>query len=219
MPIIAAWAPALQRPPRACATCPAGVVPDTLGVDQHAIEVEGHGRGSHAGSVEWARVPPQRPSDTSSVLTRWMGITDANTAGFVHGGVIMRLCDEVAGLAAIRHCHGRAVTAGMDRMTFLEPVHVAHLVTFRATVDAAWRTSMEVGVRVESENVRSGEARALLERVSDDGRDRRAGPAGRGSCALPETDEERRREVDAQLRRENRLAEREAIRRSRAADD
>ena len=133
-------------------------------------------------------MPPQRPSDTSSVLTRWMGITDANTAGFVHGGVIMRLCDEVAGLAAIRHCHGRVVTAGMDRMTFLEPVHVAQLVTFRATVNAAWRTSMEVGVRVESEDVRSGEATALLERLPDDGGDRRSGPPGRRfrrSCRRP----------------------------------
>ena len=62
---------------------------------------------------------PRRPSETSSVLTQWMGIEDANTAGYVHGGVIMRLCDEVAGIAAIRHCGMRVVTAGMDRMTFL----------------------------------------------------------------------------------------------------
>ncbi len=162
---------------------------------------------------------PQRPSDTSSVLTRWMGITDANTAGFVHGGVIMRLCDEVAGLAAIRHCHGRVVTAGMDRMTFLEPVHVAQLVTFSATVNAAWRTSMEVGVRVESENVRSGEARhsssAYLTMVAIDDQ----GLPVEVPPLVPETEEERRREVDAQLRRENRLAERETIRLARAAGD
>src|SRR3954454_11397409 len=86
-----------------------------------------------------------------------MGIADANTAGNVHGGKIMHLCDEVAGIAAIRHCGVRVVTAGMDRMTFLNPVHVGQLVTFKATVNAAWRTSVEVGVRVESEHVRSRE--------------------------------------------------------------
>src|SRR3954452_6347710 len=88
-----------------------------------------------------------------------MGLADSNTAGSVHGGTIMRLCDEAAGIAAIRHAGFRVVTAGMDRMTFLEPVLVGQLVTFRATVNAAWRTSMEVGVRVEAENVRSGEVR------------------------------------------------------------
>jgi acyl-CoA hydrolase len=144
-----------------------------------------------------------------------MGIEDANTAGYVHGGVIMRLCDEVAGIAAIRHCGVRVVTAGMDRMTFMHPVHVGQLVTFRATVNAAWRTSMEVGVRVDSEDVRSREvsstSRAYLTMVAlgDDGR-----PAPVPEL-VPETDKERRREQEAQLRRDNRLAEREAIRRAR----
>ena len=79
-----------------------------------------------------------------------MGIEDVNHAGFVHGGVVMKLCDESAGLAAIRHSRCRVVTAGMDRMTFNEPVERGDLVTFRASVNAAWRTSMEVGVRVEA---------------------------------------------------------------------
>ena len=86
-----------------------------------------------------------------------MGIADANNAGNVHGGLIMRMCDDVAGIAAVRHCGGRVVTAAMDRMTFNEPVYVGQLVTVKATVNGAWRTSMEVGVRVESENVRTGE--------------------------------------------------------------
>ena len=144
-----------------------------------------------------------------------MGVTDANAAGYVHGGAIMRLCDEVAGIAAIRHCGKRVVTAGMDRMTFLDPVHVGHLVTVRATVNAAWRTSMEVGVRVESENVRTGEvahtSSAFLTMVAlgDDGR-----PTEVPQLA-PETSDERRREQEAQLRRDNRLREREAILRAR----
>ncbi len=165
-------------------------------------------------AVEFVPVS-RRASDSSSVLTRWMGIEDANTAGYVHGGVIMRLCDEVAGIAAIRHCGARVVTAGMDRMTFLHPVHVGQLVTFRATVNAAWRTSMEVGVRVDSEDVRSravahtSTAYLTMVALDDDGR-----PASVPGL-LPDSSEERRREKEAQLRRENRLAEREAIRDAR----
>src|SRR6201982_2156880 len=118
----------------------------------------------------------RRASDSSSVLTRWMGIEDANTAGYVHGGGIMRLCDEVAGIAAIRHCGVRVVTAGVDRMTFIHPVHVGQLVTFRATVNAAWRTSVEVGVRVDSEDVRTravaqtSTAYLTMVALEDDGR-------------------------------------------------
>jgi acyl-CoA hydrolase len=161
-------------------------------------------------------MPPRRPSESSSVLTLWMGIQDANTAGYVHGGVIMRLCDEVAGIAAIRHCGQRVVTAGMDRTTFLDPVHVGQLVTVRATVNAAWRTSMEVGVRVESEHVVSREiihtstAYLTMVALDADGRPSAVPPLA------PETPEERRREQEAQLRRDNRLSEREAILRSRS---
>jgi acyl-CoA hydrolase len=144
-----------------------------------------------------------------------MGIEDANTAGYVHGGVIMRLSDEVAGIAAIRHCGVRVVTAGMDRMTFLDPVHVGQLVTFLATVNAAWRTSMEVGVRVESEHVRTREVThtsstyLTMVALDDEGRPTEVPPLA------PETPDERRREHEAQLRRDNRLAEREAIMRHR----
>ena len=146
-----------------------------------------------------------------------MGIEDANTAGYVHGGMIMRLCDEVAGIAAIRHCGARVVTAGVDRMTFLYPVHVGQLVTVRATVNAAWRTSMEVGVRVESEHVRTGEvahtsgAYLTMVALDEDGRPTPVPPLE------PETPEEHRREHEAQVRRNNRLAEREAILRGRSA--
>lgn len=59
----------------------------------------------------------------------------------------MKLADEAAGLAATKHSRRRVVTAAMDRMTFLVPINIGELVTFSATVNAAWRTSMEVGVR------------------------------------------------------------------------
>jgi acyl-CoA hydrolase len=165
--------------------------------------------------VQSASMEARRSADNRSVLTRWMGIEDANTAGYVHGGVIMRLCDEVAGIAAIRHCAGRVVTAGMDRMTFVHPVRVGQLVTVRAAVNAAWRTSMEVGVRVDSEDVITREiahtstAYLTMVALDDDGR-----PAP-VPALLAETPDERRRENEAQLRRDNRLAEREAIRRAR----
>ncbi len=146
-----------------------------------------------------------------------MGVGDANAAGFIHGGTIMKLVDEAAGLAAIRHSRRRVVTAGVDRMTFLVPVNIGDLVTFRARVNAAWRTSMEVGVRVEAENPRTGEIRhtnsAYLTMVSLD--------AGGAPAEVPPlecvSDEDARREREAQLRRRNRLAEREAVRAERQA--
>ena len=140
-----------------------------------------------------------------------MGIADANNAGNVHGGLIMRMCDDVAGIAAVRHCGGRVVTAAMDRMTFNQPVYVGQLVTVKATVNAAWRTSMEVGVRVESENVRTGEtmhtstAYLTMVALDDDGQPTQVPPVA------PETPDETRREREAQLRRDTRLAERPSI--------
>jgi acyl-CoA hydrolase len=158
-------------------------------------------------------------ADSRSVLVHWMGPTDANSAGFVHGGVVMKLVDEVAGLAAIRHSHRRVVTAAADRMTFLQPIHVGDLVTLNASVNAAWRTSMEVGVRVLSENPRTGEVRhtntayLTMVAVDDDG-----SPAPVPALRVGSSDE-RRREAEAQLRRSNRLAEREQLVQRRERED
>jgi acyl-CoA hydrolase len=156
-------------------------------------------------------VEPRPPSESLSELVRWMGLQDANLAGLVHGGTVMKMCDEVAAIAAIRHCGRRVVTAGVDRMTFVEPVHVGELLSCRATVNAAWRTSMEVGVRVEAENPRSGERRhtstAYLTMVAldDEGEPVAVPPLA------AETETERRRQREAELRRTNRLAERGEI--------
>ena len=140
-----------------------------------------------------------------------MRIADANNGGNVHGGVIMYLCDEVAGIAAVRHSGCRVVTVAMDRMTFLHPVYVGHLLTLKATVNAAWKTSMEVGVRVEAENIRSGETTATstayltMVALDDEGCPTPVPPIA------PATPDEERRAREAQLRRDNRLAERERI--------
>jgi acyl-CoA hydrolase len=131
----------------------------------------------------------------------------------------MHMCDDVAGIAAVRHCGSRVVTAAMDRMTFTHPVYVGQLVTVKATVNAAWRTSMEVGVRVESENVRTGEvvhtstAYLTMVALDDDGRPAEVPPIE------PETPEETRRAREAQLRRDTRLAERERIEEGRTQSE
>ena len=154
---------------------------------------------------------PRPASGSHSELVRWMGIEDANLAGLVHGGVVMKMCDEVAAVAAIRHCGKRIVTASVDRMTFVEPVNVGELLACSATVNAAWRTSMEVGVRVEAENPRTGERRhtstAYLTMVALDD-DAKPTPV---PGLVTETEVEARRQREAELRRANRLAEREQI--------
>ncbi|MDP8943614.1 MAG: acyl-CoA thioesterase, partial [Actinomycetota bacterium] len=144
-----------------------------------------------------------------------MGVVDASFGDSVHGGVIMRLCDEVAGIAAIRHSGRMVVTAAVDRMTFEHRVLVGDVVTVRATVNAAWRTSMEVGVRVEREDLRSGDlahtSTAYLTMVALD-QDGRPAPV---PPLAPVTAVEAQRQREAELRRHNRLAERETISRGR----
>jgi acyl-CoA hydrolase len=158
-----------------------------------------------------AKQEPRKASDSRSELIRWMSIQDANSAGFVHGGVVMRMCDEAAGIAAIRHCGMRSVTAGMDRMTFTEPVWVGELLRCRATVNAVWRSSMEVGVRVEAENAVTGEVRhtssTYLTMVAVDGE----GTPQQVPPLIVEGMVEERRQREAETRRRNRLAEREEI--------
>jgi len=156
-------------------------------------------------------VDPRPPSSSRSELALWIGLPESNSAGNAHGGVIMKLCDEVAGIASIRHCGTRVVTAGIDRMTFQHPVLVGELVTVRATVNAAWRSSMEVGVRVEKENVRTratehtSTAYLTMVALDDEGR-----PAQVPAVA-PDSEDEHRRAREAHVRRDNRLAEREQL--------
>jgi acyl-CoA hydrolase len=161
---------------------------------------------------------PKPVAQSRAQIVHWMGLADANSAGNVHGGTVMKLCDEAAGLAAIKHSRCRVVTAGMDRMDFLIPIRVGELVTFSATVNAAWRTSMEVGVRVEAENPRTGEVRhtntAYLTMVALD----ENGSPTPVPRLIAETSTEERRMREAELRRANRLAERDEILAARAEE-
>src|SRR3954463_16349329 len=154
---------------------------------------------------------PRPVSRSRSELIRWMSIQDANSAGFVHGGVVMRMCDEAAGIAAIRHSGSRVVTAGMDRMTFLRPVHVGELLRCCASVNAVWTTSMEVGVRVEAESAVTGDVRSTstayltMVAVDEEGKPMPVPPL------VVDGPVEERRQREAETRRRNRLTEREEI--------
>lgn len=145
--------------------------------------------------------------DTALVVAQVMSQQDANIAGNVHGGVVMKLIDTAAAVVAIRHARTNIVTASVDRLDFLHPIFVGDLVTFRASLNMVGRTSMEVGVRVESENLVTGGIRhtasAYLTMVALD-KDKR--PAGVPPLIL-ETEEDRRRNRQAQARRQLRLAE------------
>ncbi len=150
-------------------------------------------------------------ADTQALLAHLMGPNDASGSGNIHGGTVMKLVDEVAGVAALRFARRRVVTASMDRMDFLVPLHVDDLVGFKAMVNASWTTSMEIGVRVEAENPMTGEIRhsntAYLTYVALDDEGRPA-PV---PTALAQTPVQERRMREAQARRRNRLAEREEL--------
>ena len=94
-------------------------------------------------------ITPGRPTSAArSRLSRIMTVLDTNLLGTVHGGVVMKLVDDVAGVVAQRHSGGAAVTASMDEMDFVSPVRVGDLVHAEAQVNWTGRSSMEVGVRV-----------------------------------------------------------------------
>jgi acyl-CoA hydrolase len=154
---------------------------------------------------------PKPVSESRTTLAHWMSILDANSAGHVHGGTVLKMCDEAAGLAAVKHSRQRVVTAGVDRVNFLVPIHIGELVTFSASVNAVWRTSMEVGVRVEAENPLTGAIRhtnaAYFTMVALDAS---GNPTAVPPLVATSPDEERRMR-EAELRRSNRLDERAQI--------
>src|ERR1051325_4638673 len=159
---------------------------------------------------EWD-LAPRRAADSAVALSQLMEVTDANVAGNVHGGVIMRLADTAAALAAIRHAEGLCVTVSVDELSFLEPVHVGDVVQLRASVNDVGTTSLECGVRVDAENPISGRtvhaATAYFVFVALD-------EAGAPRPVPPleiETEIERRRQRAAKLRRAARMQHKEAL--------
>jgi len=149
----------------------------------------------------------KRVSESAVATSQVMMPQDANSAGNVHGGVIMKLIDTAAGVVARRHTRCNAVTASIDRLDFHHPVYVGDLLTLRASINLVGRTSIEIGARAETEDLLTGKVRhtasAYLTFVAlgSDGR-----PTEVPGLIL-ETEEEIRRNREASERRDLRLAE------------
>jgi uncharacterized protein (TIGR00369 family) len=155
-------------------------------------------------------MPAKRVKDSQVTLNHLMLPEHTNPLGNIHGGVIMKLVDEAAGLCAMRHAQKPAVTVAIDSMTFHSPVQMGNVLTLQASLNWVGHTSMEVGVRVVAENPLTGECThtnsAFLVYVALD-------TNGRPSPVPPlllETDEEKRRWSEAEIRQQRRL-EREKV--------
>ena len=153
-------------------------------------------------------MPPKPARESASIYTELTLPNDANSLGTLFGGKLMQWVDLAASLAAVRHARAAVVTASVDSMTFLQPVRIGQLVVLKSSVNRVFRTSMEVGVKVFVEDLRSGEVKhvssAYLTFVALD-KDRNRVEI----CpVIPETEDECRRYEAAGRRREYRLAER-----------
>ncbi|MGH3678913.1 MAG: acyl-CoA thioesterase [Natronosporangium sp.] len=163
--------------------------------------------------------PGGKPTARSRLtLSRVMGPADVNLMGTVHGGVMLRLIDEVAGVVAARHAEGAAVTAFMDEMAFLVAVHIGDVVHVHAQVNWAGTTSMEVGVRVTADRwndsvpaTHVASAYLVMVAIDQDGQPRPVPPV------IPDNAENHRRFREALIRRQHRLTRRSAIVASREA--
>jgi uncharacterized protein (TIGR00369 family) len=143
--------------------------------------------------------------DSQVIVSQVMQPADANPAGNVHGGTIMKLIDNAAGVVAFRHSRRNSVTASVDQIDFHFPAFIGDLLIIKASLNLVGKTSMEIGARVESENLITGKTRhiasAYLTFVALDDNHK--------PCAVPglifETDEEEERNRAAQIRRKHRL--------------
>ncbi len=147
----------------------------------------------------------KKVQESSVIMAQVMTPQDVNIAGNVHGGVIIKLVDTAAGVVAYRHARTNVVTASIDRLDFHHPVYVGDFVTIKASLIMVGRTSMEIGVHAETENLITGEIRhtasAYITYVA-------LGEDGRPVAVPPlilETDEEKQRNREALIRREIRL--------------
>ena len=149
------------------------------------------------------RTVAQSQSERSDVIFP----ADANAVGNLFGGRLMQFIDLAGAMAAQRHSREQVVTASMDHLDFVAPVHVGDLLILKSSVNRAFRTSMEVGVKAMVEDMRTGELRhvstAYLTFVAMDGK----GNPVEVPQIVPETEHEKRRYEDAARRREMRSGE------------
>ena len=131
--------------------------------------------------------------------------SDANPMGNVHGGTILKMVDVAAGVTALRHARENIVTASIDRMDFYNPVYVGSLLTLKASVNYVGKTSMEIGVRIEAEDLKTGKVThtgsSYLTYVAID----ENGKPTDVPQIVPETPVEKRRWEAGRKRREERL--------------
>jgi acyl-CoA hydrolase len=148
--------------------------------------------------------PPKCTAESQVEMTEIVNPEDTNPLGTIFGGRVMALMDKAAAVASMRHCRGTTVTASVDRVDFISPIHLGDIVILLASVNQTFRTSMEVGVKVLSEDPRTGEhhhtCTAYLTFVA---LDESGHPAPVPPLKL-ETDEQRRRAGDAEERRRRR---------------
>ncbi|WP_319470681.1 acyl-CoA thioesterase [uncultured Pseudodesulfovibrio sp.] len=152
---------------------------------------------------------PKSAHDSEIIMTHLVLPQDANPAGNLHGGVILKHIDTAGGVVAKKHSRGNVVTVSIDRMAFKEPAYMGELLTFKASLNYVGRSSMEIGVRVEAENLRTGEVRhtnsAYLTYVALD-EDSRPTPVPPLRLETPTAE---RRFKEAEFRRKRRQVERE----------
>lgn len=149
---------------------------------------------------------PKPVSESRVEMTELVLPTHTNALGTIFGGQIMAWIDTAAAICAFRHCRTQCVTASMDALSFVSPVKLGHIVILRASVNFTGKTSMEIGVRVISEDPLTGTqahtSSAYLTFVAVD----EAGNPRSVTPVLPQTDEEKRRFDAAKQRRATRLA-------------
>src|SRR5918994_4511452 len=154
---------------------------------------------------------PKRPSESATEMVQVVLPNDANPLGYILGGTVMHLIDIAGAIACHRHTRSLLVTAAVDGLQFLHPIKVGDLIILKARVTAAWSTSLEVEVEVFSEETLTGQrrmtSRAYLTFVAID----RAGQRVRIPPLLLETDEEKTRAAEAEVRRAERLTARRAL--------
>lgn len=141
-----------------------------------------------------------------TVISHVMMPQHANPAGNVHGGVIMKFIDDAAFVIATRYARSNVVTASIDRIDFHRPVHVGDLISLMACLNLTNRSSMEIGVRVEAENMRTGELRHIASAYLTFVALNENGKPTPIPLFTPQSEEEIRRYNEAQFRRQQRLA-------------
>lgn len=149
--------------------------------------------------------PSFKVSQSALIASHLMMPQDANVQGNVYGGTIMKLMDEIASVVASKHCRKNVVTASIDQMSFLKPVYIGNLLVLKASVNYVGTTSLEVGVRIEAEDlgtgsiVHTGSSHMTFVALDEEGRPSIV------PQIIPETEEEKRRYAEAKARRTRRL--------------